>query len=91
MFPSLKDPEHTNVRLKNVGRQVYLCVTQDEAGNPLLGTKTLTEAVDPDGEYTELRILCWLVMFRVCGNFNEKYNIPDLNQDPLPPPDIVSF
>jgi hypothetical protein len=27
----------------------------------------------------------------VCGNFNEKYNIPDLNQDPLPPPDIVSF
>jgi hypothetical protein len=51
MFPSLKDPEHANVRLKNVGRQVYLCVTQDGTGNPVLGTKTLNEAVDPDGEY----------------------------------------
>lgn len=52
MFPSLKDPEHANVRLKNVGRQVYLCVTQDDTGNPVLGTKTLNESVDPDGEYS---------------------------------------
>ena len=51
MYPSLKDPEHANVRLKNVGRQVYLCVTQDDTGNPVLGTKTLSEPVDPDGEY----------------------------------------
>jgi hypothetical protein len=51
MYPSLKDPEHANVRLKNVGRQVYLCVTQDDTGNPVLGTKTLSELVDPDGEY----------------------------------------
>ena len=51
MFPSLKDPEHANVRLKNVRRQVYLCVTTDETGNPVLGTKTLSEFVDPDGEY----------------------------------------
>jgi hypothetical protein len=50
MFPSLKDPEHANVRLKNVGRQVYLCVTQDATGNPVLGTKTLNDIVDPDGE-----------------------------------------
>jgi len=51
MYPSLKDPEHANVRLKNVGREVYLCVTQDKTGNPVLGTKTLSEHVDPDGEY----------------------------------------
>jgi len=51
MYPRLKDPEHANVRFKNVGRQVYLCVTQDDAGNPVLGTKTLSEPVDPDGEY----------------------------------------
>jgi hypothetical protein len=50
MFPSLKDPEHANVRLKNVGRQVYVCVTEDEKGNPVLGTKTLNGTVDPDGE-----------------------------------------
>nr|AGM32807.1 hypothetical protein [Coptotermes formosanus] len=52
MFPSLKDPEHANVRLKNVGRQVYLCVTQDGTGNPVLGTKTLNEAVDPDVDFS---------------------------------------
>jgi hypothetical protein len=51
MFPSLKDPEHANVRLKNVGRQVYLCVKHDDAGSPVLGTKTLSESVDPEGEY----------------------------------------
>ncbi|KDR11625.1 uncharacterized protein LOC110836894 [Zootermopsis nevadensis] len=52
MFPSLKDPEHANVRLKNVGRQVYLCVTQDDTGNPVLGTKTLNESVDPDVDFS---------------------------------------
>jgi hypothetical protein len=51
MYPSLKDPEHANVRLKNVGRQVYLCVTQDDTGKAVLGTKTLNESIDPDGEY----------------------------------------
>lgn len=53
MFPSLKDPEHANVRIKNVGRQVYLCVTQDATGHPVLGTKTLNNIVDPDGECTD--------------------------------------
>jgi hypothetical protein len=62
MFPSLKDPEHANVRLKNVGRQVYLCVTQDSAGTPVLGTKTLNENVDPDGKYV---VRAPLVVF--CG------------------------
>jgi hypothetical protein len=52
MFPSLKDPEHANVRIKNVGRQVYLCVTLDATGHPVLGTKTLNNIVDPDGECT---------------------------------------
>jgi hypothetical protein len=52
MFPSLKDPEHANVRIKNVGRQVYLCVTQDATGHPVLGTKTLNNIVDPEGECT---------------------------------------
>jgi hypothetical protein len=59
MFPSLKDPEHANVRFKNVRHQVYLCVTTDETGNPVLGTKTISESVDPDGEYgIPLRWLC---------------------------------
>jgi hypothetical protein len=51
MFPSLKDPLHADVRLKNVGRQVYLCVTLDNTGKPVLGTKTLSGPIDPDGEY----------------------------------------
>lgn len=63
MFPSLKDPEHANVRLKNVGRQVYLCVTQDATGHPVLGTKTLNDIVDPDGEYTVRAPLVFLYVF----------------------------
>jgi hypothetical protein len=64
MFPSLKDPEHANVRLKNVGRQVYLCVTQDATGHPVLGTKTLNDIVDPDGE---CRVRTPLLVFYACG------------------------
>ncbi|PNF15044.1 hypothetical protein B7P43_G16817 [Cryptotermes secundus] len=52
MFPSLKDPEHANVRIKNIGQQVYLCVTQDATGHPVLGTKTLNNIVDPDVDFS---------------------------------------
>jgi hypothetical protein len=76
MFPSLKDPLHADVRLKNVGRQVYLCVTQDATGSPVLGTKTLSEPVDPDGEYGFQNSIS-LVMFWVCDKLDQMwtYNV----------------
>ncbi|KAJ4427647.1 hypothetical protein ANN_25295 [Periplaneta americana] len=52
MFPNLRNPEHANVRLKNVGRQVYLCVKKDGKGNSVLGTKTIDQTIDPDVDFS---------------------------------------
>jgi hypothetical protein len=56
MFPSIKDPEVVNTRLKNVGRQVYICVTTDDSGNHNLSTKTrkLESFSDPERKYFNL-------------------------------------
>jgi hypothetical protein len=54
MFPSIKDPELVHTRLKNVGRQVYLCVVADDTGNYILHTKTrnLESISDPERKYS---------------------------------------
>jgi len=56
MFPSIKDPEVQIKRLKNVGRQVYICVTTDNQGNYVLSTTTrkLESISSPERKYLQL-------------------------------------
>jgi len=56
MFPSIKNPEVESTRLKNVGRQAYICVTSDDQGNYVLRTTTrkLESISSPERKYLQL-------------------------------------
>ncbi|XP_069702276.1 uncharacterized protein [Periplaneta americana] len=53
MFPSIKNPQRVNARLKNVGKLVYICVKTDDTGNHFLDTKTrsLDSVSDPELDF----------------------------------------
>jgi hypothetical protein len=44
-----------HTRLKNVGRQMYLCIMADDTGNYILRTKTrnLESISDPERKYSQ--------------------------------------
>ncbi|XP_069702282.1 uncharacterized protein [Periplaneta americana] len=51
-FPMLRNPQHADVRIKSVARQVYLCVKKDDSGANVVGTKTLSDTVDSELDFS---------------------------------------
>ncbi|XP_069702281.1 uncharacterized protein [Periplaneta americana] len=51
-FPMVRNPQKDDVRVKNVARQVYLCVKKDESGANVMGTKTLSDTVDSELDFS---------------------------------------